>query len=49
MNINVQKVKWVIIRDENGTILTKFKLGMLGTETAPDKSINLIVQHAKKD
>lgn len=50
MNINVQKVKNVIIKDADGKIVMNFRLGYLGTNTnRSDKSITLEIAAAKPE
>lgn len=48
MNINVQKVKLVLIKDETGKVIDRFELGMISTLTNSDKSITLEIQKSKK-
>ena len=48
MNINIQKVSKVIIKDSEGKTINVFKLGMVSTTTTEDKSIVLEIQAAKK-
>lgn len=49
MNINVQKIKNVIIKDAEGKIVMNFRLGYLGTNTMHDKSITLEIGQAKPE
>lgn len=47
MNINIDKITEVIIRDDKGKIIAAIKPGMWETQTMQNKSKKLIIQQSK--
>jgi len=47
MNINVQKIERVIIKDSDGRTVMSFELGMIAVATLADKSQVLEIKKAR--